>query len=566
MDEIKLSESELYLYNLHRYSALNLDSASSNWKVHHLHKNRMNVSDTSDKSRRFSRNARSKKRHATSFSGKTRRKHKSVKKSSPASSSNYSATESSNPVSSEEIDQIKDSLKKHFKAIRSLQEALSYEFHEPKEKISINNKEKRHLKQLLNAKELKILSQIHPLSGEIDQVNIQKEDLLEEFDALRQDDIKLKMDKIESQLMELKKQLEEPRISGKTDGAKQKIELLKNDTNRQINDCNMKTATLEAQIDSLKQELSNISQAAHNSQLEFQAEVNTLRRKLEDQDKLNQRLQQANESMSHQIHALTTFFDKPGSKGVSQFEKRVRELTKNTIADPINHIRDNISAKVDTTVLEELVRHMITKDELKKHLKKSSLETLVDKKLPELVSKTKLNSQETFEKFILTKFKELESSIDDKFEHFCVKDYEDTLSPAKIIEIESKIQKGVQNWATLYVRRQLEGTWTEIKEEVAELLASQNESIKLEIQKEKNSIDPAGNLNECDLNPLVRQLTRDFDEKLYVLCSELSSCKTLLSAQVSQPFYRCAQWLWNSGKLKMGSAVPWNIESTNTGN
>jgi hypothetical protein len=71
---------------------------------------------------------------------------------------------------------------------------------------------------------------------------------------------------------------------------------------------------------------------------------------------------------------------------------------------------------------------------------------------------------------------------------------------------------------------------------------------------------------DIDMNPIVRQLTREFDEKLYVLCSEVSACKTMFSTQAQQPFYKCAQWIWNSGSLKLGSAVPWNIQSTNTGN
>ena len=64
---------------------------------------------------------------------------------------------------------------------------------------------------------------------------------------------------------------------------------------------------------------------------------------------------------------------------------------------------------------------------------------------------------------------------------------------------------------------------------------------------------------------LIQQITRDFDDKLFMLCADVSACKTMFSQQLNQPFYRCAQWLWKSGQLKLGSAVPWNIQASNTG-
>ena len=73
------------------------------------------------------------------------------------------------------------------------------------------------------------------------------------------------------------------------------------------------------------------------------------------------------------------------------------------------------------------------------------------------------------------------------------------------------------------------------------------------------------NAEDADSNPLIRKLVRDFDEKLYTVCSDLSSCKQLFVSQSTQPFYRCAQWLWTSASLKLGSAVPWNIQTANTG-
>ncbi|KAJ3087924.1 hypothetical protein HK102_009959 [Quaeritorhiza haematococci] len=71
------------------------------------------------------------------------------------------------------------------------------------------------------------------------------------------------------------------------------------------------------------------------------------------------------------------------------------------------------------------------------------------------------------------------------------------------------------------------------------------------------------------LTNLAKKLTRDFDEKLFLVCSDLSACKaayqqTLLARRMGGCYQQCGQWLWKSGTLKFGSAVPWNYETLNT--
>lgn len=64
---------------------------------------------------------------------------------------------------------------------------------------------------------------------------------------------------------------------------------------------------------------------------------------------------------------------------------------------------------------------------------------------------------------------------------------------------------------------------------------------------------------------MTRRLTRDFDEKLYLVCSDLSACKMAWQLSEKRPLQQCALWLWKSATLKLGSAVPWNVEARNTG-
>ncbi|KAJ3110222.1 hypothetical protein HDU96_006787 [Phlyctochytrium bullatum] len=71
-------------------------------------------------------------------------------------------------------------------------------------------------------------------------------------------------------------------------------------------------------------------------------------------------------------------------------------------------------------------------------------------------------------------------------------------------------------------------------------------------------------LTQHALSDLSNKLARDFDEKFFLLCADLSACKAAYEAAASQPFFRCGQWLWRSNSLKSGIAVPWNYETVNT--
>ena len=72
-------------------------------------------------------------------------------------------------------------------------------------------------------------------------------------------------------------------------------------------------------------------------------------------------------------------------------------------------------------------------------------------------------------------------------------------------------------------------------------------------------------LAEQDLELLSKELGRRFDEKLFLLSSELSLAKTAFHRASSSPVFKMGQWLWKSGVLKLGSAVPWNLQAHNTG-
>ncbi|KAJ3119699.1 hypothetical protein HK098_005220 [Nowakowskiella sp. JEL0407] len=62
---------------------------------------------------------------------------------------------------------------------------------------------------------------------------------------------------------------------------------------------------------------------------------------------------------------------------------------------------------------------------------------------------------------------------------------------------------------------------------------------------------------------LSKRLWTEFDEKLYFLSSELCDCKSQIKSFVL-PFHKYGQWQWSSGSLNHGSSIPWNDQTFNT--
>ncbi|TPX43668.1 hypothetical protein SeLEV6574_g04924 [Synchytrium endobioticum] len=79
-----------------------------------------------------------------------------------------------------------------------------------------------------------------------------------------------------------------------------------------------------------------------------------------------------------------------------------------------------------------------------------------------------------------------------------------------------------------------------------------------------HSLTQLGGVSVTDMENAVKSITRDFDEKVYLVCSDVSAVKSAQEQILRRPLHRVAQWLWKSQTLKFGSAVPWNYQSLNT--
>jgi uncharacterized protein (DUF885 family) len=307
------------------------------------------------------------------------------------------------------------------------------------------------------------------------------------------------------------------------------------------------------------------------------SEIHKLRFDFKNQEKLNQELFAKNTALEKRVENLQS------GKGLQsdgiQIDPKIQGYFKNLLQKHKAQMESILNEKVDTVVLEELAHHIATKEELKKYVKKTSLNKLIIENsakgtnLP--FSKGTQDKDGIIEKLkgkvnkLAADIKGIETRLPSVF----------ALSPEKqselfiqgqMFDLESKMHKRLQDWVLEKIHSQVEVIEMSNDQKIAIAKESVQNTVKALISDTvRKALEdaPTDFMNiDAQSHPLIRKMVRDFDEKLYTVCSDLSACKQLFVNQSNQPFYRCAQWMWTSGSLKLGSAVPWNLQTSNTGN
>jgi hypothetical protein len=212
--------------------------------------------------------------------------------------------------------------------------------------------------------------------------------------------------------------------------------------------------------------------------------------------------------------------------------------------------------KADVSVIEELAKHLGTKEDIKA-LKSISIPQSIDEQLSKKVS------------HIFADF----TQLDKENENLNIKALKDWICKKVKEEVKMGIKALPATQSELIQTETFSQTEYRPAEKDFAALKDKIAIIEQELKIQTSKIDQSKIINAENTAVLdedlinhntARQITKQFDEKLYRLCSELSACRALQNAQLSQPYYRCAQWIWNCSTLKHGSAVPWNIETVNT--
>ncbi|KAJ3271491.1 hypothetical protein HDV01_006621 [Terramyces sp. JEL0728] len=299
---------------------------------------------------------------------------------------------------------------------------------------------------------------------------------------------------------------------------KEEIEILKSQLHKSKHD--LKTLTDDNARLEMKYALLDKTMVAFKSELKEIVKVQTRNNSENNNHSVQKGLRDAsvNSAQSEQLQL----------DGNGEFEPDYPETPKsaNTTCDTqklfhqVKMIKVELSNKVDTSVLQELARHIATRQDLKKFVRKSQIEKLIGHQMTSI--KSELASQQN----------KVEIGLSEK-----ISSYE--TPKTSISELQTKVQ--------IMFKNLVEERLNALTDRLAKL------------EDKPNSMPP-----QEAAEFTTKDLAREFDQKLFMLCSELTNCKSLFAMQANQPFYRCAQWIWNSGKLKLGSAIPWNLETTNT--
>ena len=264
----------------------------------------------------------------------------------------------------------------------------------------------------------------------------------------------------------------------------------------------------------------------------------------------------------------------------------------------LDDIRAGLVSKVDHTVLEELMRHVSTKDEIKKIIGRNicpegaedlvrQLEVKINS-LSREISQSKIQQagfssseiskeieklvRSSLDQYLQDKLIEHNHSTEFKFNNL-KRDVLEMLDTSVITTTNTKGRTGdgamkrlIENRVKKELRKVIERHMSEI-EQIASLRFDEGvHGIEERFKAlEANTQIPNSNFGGGEIEILSKKVVRDFDEKLLLICADLSECKSTIGRALKAPAVRYGQWVWKSGILKLGSAVPWNYQTVNTG-
>jgi hypothetical protein len=199
-------------------------------------------------------------------------------------------------------------------------------------------------------------------------------------------------------------------------------------------------------------------------------------------------------------------------------------------------IRNDLQFKVGIHSLEEILRHLATRNEMRRYVEKK------------LQSSIKAKSGSNNNGKLLKGVVQLES----KYQH-----------------LKSEVCEHDEKWKELH-RELLEiKNRHDIPQEHVQISSLKSSPLKGKGFSNARTSDPPnsshiGLLKEEDFDILHHRISNEIDEKLFLVASEISSLRSNYSHLTSSPNLRHGLWIWRTGVLKHGSAIPWTLEAQNT--
>ncbi|KAJ3297057.1 hypothetical protein HDU79_004900 [Rhizoclosmatium sp. JEL0117] len=328
---------------------------------------------------------------------------------------------------------------------------------------------------------------------------------------------------------------------------------------------------LQAQVDSISKQVSQFRSSVEESIEELESKANSLgaadRRAHVQIDELVEAVKVLQGRFDFQLVSMENMRK---NNGLGSKKEDILE----DVDQKLQAVVKTVKGKVDTSVLEELMKHLATRDEVKRVYDKVGD---VSKKQGREFEKRREEDAERIKRDV---FEELRKVVDVRLSNFKMEvaghnpatSHQQTTRPnpnlnsVNMSQLQEILDGVEQRWlqhlekATSLETRLPANLLTDLKQDLLDHIRITLDS---HIFTHTNGQTALGT-GPTQLQTLISTLTREFDAKLYLLCTDLSACKSAYQAAVRQPFYRCAQWLWTSSTLKLGSTVPWDLQTTNT--
>lgn len=232
----------------------------------------------------------------------------------------------------------------------------------------------------------------------------------------------------------------------------------------------------------------------------------------------------------------------------------------------LSKLKDEMALKMDVGVLEEFARYVATPHDVKKLCKsiEKSMKVKLAARFDELVISLRSKSaDQTVDEQLSKSLNSLTTLIDERIKKQAAFNSQNLIARVRVLE-EYHLKNPIISENVSPKSHEEDDSLKEyIKDYINSVLEKQNTTDTYNALADKYEEIKQSNpliIRQKDLlNLNISKLERDFDEKLFLISNELSACKAMFSRQALQPFYRCAQWIWNCGYLKLGSAVPWNL-------
>ncbi|KAJ3375240.1 hypothetical protein GGF31_004358 [Allomyces arbusculus] len=217
-----------------------------------------------------------------------------------------------------------------------------------------------------------------------------------------------------------------------------------------------------------------------------------------------------------------------------------------------------LTAKLDSAALDELLRHVATRDDMKKYLEKKwavlSRHLVQNEVVPLVVAHTRNNAPDTAA--------QQQQLLQQQQEQWWAR------TTARVDAAEATVA-AVQD----AVRRI--GDDVRAVAEQLELHQEQHRSAGSNTltpsptrrvdDNDANALPPPNfQLDAETYDILHHKLASTMDEKLFLLASELSAVRAAQAHLATTSAWRTAMWLWKTGTLKHGSAIPWTVEAQNS--